>query len=124
RVHRLPESGMRISGNLAITGQCLQRIALPDGGIALDVVEHAVLQDEKAAVYPRAIARGLFLEAGDPVVLDVDGTEAARWLHRAHRGESGTSPVKGQLGRDVDVGETVAVGEAERLAIQIICNPL
>src|SRR6185312_2586727 len=103
RVHWLPESGMRISGNLAITGQCLQRIALPDGGVALDVVEHAVLQDEKAAVDPGAIAGRLFLEPGDPVVLDVDGTKSAWRLHRAHRGESGSGLVKGELSRDVDV---------------------
>ena len=57
------------------------------------------------------------------MVTEREGTEAAWRLHRGERGEGALLAVERQLGPDVDVGDAVAVGEAEGL-VEVVGHPL
>jgi hypothetical protein len=57
------EAGVVIDRALAVSRPSVQRVLLPDGGIAFDAIDHLGLQHEEAAVDPAAIAPGLFLRS-------------------------------------------------------------
>jgi hypothetical protein len=124
RVHVLPESAVVVDGELAVVHEAAQRLLLPDGGVALDVVEHARLADEEAAVDQVAVGGGLLAEAVHPVRLrrEVERAEAARLQHRRHGGERALLAVEGDQRADVDVGDPVAVGQAEGLVAEIVAH--
>jgi len=64
-IHRLPEAAVRVGRQLLVVRQALQRLALPDRRVALDVAERAGFEDEESTVDPGAIARRFFLETRD-----------------------------------------------------------
>ena len=66
RVHRLPEPFVTIGGQLTLACEALERLLLPHGVIAGNVVEHGGGEDEEAAVDPAAVANGLFLKRHPP----------------------------------------------------------
>src|SRR5688572_9661746 len=51
-IHRLEEAAMLVGHQLADAGQALQRLTLEDRLVVGQVVEHARLEDEEAAVDP------------------------------------------------------------------------
>src|SRR5437016_2687198 len=115
RIHRLPEAAVEMRRKRTLSCQTLQRLALPHGGIAFYVIENRRRQDEETAVDPAAIALGLFLKAGDEPVFQHKRTKAARRLHRGERRlDLPRAVVRDQLGH-VDVGDAVAIREAELL---------
>ncbi len=99
--------------HLAFAGQCLHRLFFPGGAVVGDVVDHLGREHEVAAVDPVAVALRLFLEADDALAVDVDRAEAPGRLHRGHGGQLAVFLVEGERGADVDVGDAVAIGEAE-----------
>src|SRR3954466_13294121 len=76
RVHRLPEPVVQIGRELALGGEALERIVLPDGGVTRDVGEDARLEHEEAAVDAAAVARGFLEKARDALVLHLQRAEA------------------------------------------------
>src|SRR5690606_40422026 len=52
RVHRLPETVVAICGELSRGRQFLHRAALPDGVVAIDQLDHLLLEHEEPAVDP------------------------------------------------------------------------
>src|SRR4051812_5094615 len=48
RIHRLPEAEVLPGVELAVRGEALERRGFPAGRVALDVVDHARLEDEEA----------------------------------------------------------------------------
>lgn len=100
-------------------GQALHGLALPDGGVAVDVVDDLGREHKEAAVDPGAIAVGLFLEAEDSLVVEAKRTEATRGLGSGECGELAVLLMEGDQGGDVDVADAVAIGEAEVVAIEV-----
>ncbi len=74
---------------------------------------HLRAKHEVAAVDQRAITLGLFLETDDAVLLDVERTEAPRRVSGGQRRDLAVLAVEIDRCADIDVGDTVAVGEAE-----------
>ena len=100
---------------LAVLGQPLQRLALPDRLVAVDVVEHLRLEHEEAAVDPALADLRLLGELGDAVAVEDEPAEARRRPHGGHRRQLAVGAVERDELGDVDVGDAVAVGEHERL---------
>ena len=125
-VHGLPEAVVTEGGELAFQGQTFHGLSLPDGGVAFDVVDDLGGEDEEAAVDPGAVAVGLFLEASDLVlaVVQIERAEAAWWLGGGEGGEFALFPVEGDQGRDVDVADAIAIGEAKVVAVEIRADAL
>src|SRR5258707_8183627 len=99
---------------LAAARQRLHRPALPRGGVAVDEIEYFGLEHEKAAVDPASVAGRLLGEAADLVLFDVDDAESARRLHGGQGRVRLLLAMKFDQRGDVDVGQTVAIREAER----------
>src|SRR5204863_1481730 len=83
-VHGLPEAIVRISHELAVSGQPGERLALQhdivvDGDVAL---EYLPLEHHEAAVDGAAARLGFLFEGlDDPAVANAQLTEPARWMH-------------------------------------------
>ena len=60
RVHRLPEAMVLVGGDLTLAAEGLEWIALPDGGVALNVGSDFGRENEEAAADPSTIALGFF----------------------------------------------------------------
>lgn len=123
-VHGLPEAVVAIGGELAFMGQALHGFTLPDGGVAVDVVDDLGGEDEEAAVDPGAVPVGLFLEAGDLGFREIECAKATGWLGGGQGGQFALFPVEGDQGADVDVADAVTVGEAEIVAVEVGANAL
>src|SRR5450631_1490628 len=99
---------------LAFFGESLERLFLPEGAVAVDVIEHLWLQYEEAAVDP-AFARLILL--GEVLHFVAGELEAAESCGRAHRRDGRQLPVRlMELDEllDVDIAHAVAVSQAKR----------
>src|SRR5439155_22501565 len=85
RIHRLPETCVLVSAELAVAGQSHQRIAFPRCVIALNVVDCSRLKDEKPSVDPCSVAGWLLGEARDAEVFDAHSTIPAGRLNGSQR---------------------------------------
>ncbi len=90
RIHARPEAEMAECHQLAVAREPFDRLTLPDGVVAVDVVEHAWIEREEAAVNPAFAVLGLLLEGGDLVAVESDTAEAGG---RPHRGDRRQPPV-------------------------------
>jgi len=73
-----------------------------------------VLEHEEAAVDHAAVTARLFDEAADlAAIADVDGAKARRRVGGGERVSLAMVAMEAKCGGDVDVADTVAVGEAE-----------
>src|SRR5690606_33920799 len=88
RIHRQPEAIVPEGGELAILGQALQRLLLPDRHVVRDVFDGTWLEHEEPAIDPCAIAARLLAEARDEIIAlrESERAEAPFGLHRRHRG--------------------------------------
>src|SRR5664279_1403678 len=102
-----------------VTRAPAHRALLPDGVRAVDVAPDVGRQHEEAAVGPAAVAARLLLELAHARALDVERAEATRRLHGGDRRAGPLFAMEGHERRDVDVGEAVAVGEAEVLVAHV-----
>src|SRR4051794_9156941 len=118
-VHRVPEAPVEVGLQVPLGGQRLERLALPHGRVAVDVAPDVGLEDEEAAVDPRAVPARLLEEPGDAVAVDLQRAEATARLHGGDGGERAAGAVVPDERGDVDVGDAVAVGEAERLVAYV-----
>lgn len=74
--------------------------------------QHKEATDDKAAV-----ATGFFGEGRHGITVALQRTVASGRLHRGDSSESAVLLVKGDRGADIDVAQTIAVGEAETLVV-------
>ena len=111
----MPETVVEAHRKLPLLGQPLQRLALPDRVIAGDIGADLGARDEEAAIDPAAIAHRLLGEARHPRAVMADGAEAAGRLHRRHGAEPALVAMEIDQATHVDIGDAVAIGEAERL---------
>src|SRR5258708_18929186 len=111
-------------GEFPLPRQALERLAFPHGGIAADVIYHLRRQHEKSAADPTTVTIRFFDELRNHVLLDVHRAEAARWLDGRHGSKPVLRLVESDEGGHVDVGESVAIGEAEILIAEIRAGAL
>src|SRR3546814_15687087 len=103
-VEVLPEPVVPVGDQLALLGQCLERLAFPGGLVAVDVVEHLGLEDEEAAVDVVAVVVRLLAEAAHPLFAgqQAEGAEAAGLGPRRHGGQRSRPAVAVEPRGDVD----------------------
>src|SRR3972149_9596924 len=94
-----------------------QRRAFPARIISLDQSEALGRKDKEAAIDQAAVAAWLFREGRDLVALQLERTITASRVDGGYGAPPAVVSMKCNLGRDVDIGQTVAVGEAEGLFI-------
>ena len=83
---------------------------------------HLRRHNEEATVDPPAVAARLFREAYGAVAIIIECTEAARWLNRGDSRQPALASVQVDDRAHVDIGDTIAIGQAERLFIAHIRN--
>src|SRR5450756_892480 len=101
--------------------QVLKRRALPDSRIVLDVVENAGFQDEEAAIDVVTVARRLLTEIRHHILIsEVQSAKTPLGPDSGQRGQGSSPLVRGNECRDVDVGDTVSVGQQEGFTIYVL----
>src|SRR3546814_9316811 len=112
---------MSVGGELALGGERLERRAFPGGGIAVDVVDRLGLDDEEAAVDVADVLVRLLAEGADAVRSghQVEHAETARRPYGGQGGQRAAAAMERELPGDVDVGDAVAIGETEGIAVEI-----
>src|ERR1700733_7493804 len=109
RIHRLPETFMEERLDLASFDEGLNRFAFEHLRIVGDGIDRFWIEDEESAVDPPALVGGLLLERIDLRVFEPKGAEAG---HRLNARKSDQLPMRlmeGDRGRDIDVGDTIAI---------------
>ena len=109
----MPEPLVEVDRELPVGGQRAQRPVLEEElRVLVEVLERLALEDEEA---PRddALRHGLLRELDDTAAGGLHLAVARGGVHARHRGEPALAPVVVEQRADVDVGDGVAVGQAE-----------
>src|SRR5204863_2683149 len=117
-VHRRPVARMLIHSELAGGREALERLPFERRGVR-EVLEDAGLEDKEAAVHPAFLELRLLAEAERHPVLHVELAEARERPDPGYRRELAVLPVEAQEGREVDVGEPVAVRAHEGFLLDV-----
>ena len=124
-VHRLPVAVVSVGLQLPLRRQALQGLGLLGGGIGADGVENARLQHKETALDPATIALGFFLKTSHSIPLNqMQRAKGSRWLNRGEGGQFPSRTMGGDGGADVDIGNAIAVGEAEGFITHVALHPL
>src|SRR3546814_4978248 len=92
-------------------------------GIARQIIQHARLEHEEAAVDPGFLLLHLFGELDDLVALKLQIAEAGGRLNRRYGGELSVRAVEIQQRIDVYVADAVRIGDHEGLIVQPVAKP-
>src|SRR2546429_7905887 len=106
---------MLVGDELAVGREPGQDVALPDRAVALDEVENGRLDDEEPAVHLSRTRRVLLEHLGHAVAVYGYGPEPRGGTDDGHRRQQARPAVQLDRRADVDVGDPVAIGEAEGL---------
>ena len=96
----------------------LDGIFLEARTIGLEIIHNARLTDEEAAVDPSLACLRLLGESRHCVVVENDAAEAGGGTHCCYGHELAVGPVEAEQGTEVNVGDSVAVGDHKRLALE------
>src|SRR5450759_2742105 len=111
-----------VSRELIGSRQMLEGLPLPDGLVAGDQIDHLWRQHEEASIDPAAIAQGLLFEPTNVrlvIARETERPEARGRLSRSHCCHSPMALVELDQLFDIDVSQTISIGEAKRVAIEI-----
>ena len=111
-VHRMPETFVRKSRELAKARQRFERFAFPNGVIVRNIVYNRRGKHKETAIDP-AVTLGFFLKVGDPIAFDDQRSKASRRADCSDRGKHFLVAVKLQQGLQVDVGKPIAIRKKE-----------
>ncbi len=104
---------------MAVGSQPFQRLALPGGLVGLDIIDHFGFENEETAIDPSHLGVGLLVEARYCVVrVHVENAETARGGNCGDGGKLAVAAMERDHLGDVEIGDAVAIGEAER-AVEI-----
>src|SRR4029077_8779274 len=124
RVHRLPKAPMKVGGELSGGGEPLKRGFLPDRVVSFYKVRHGRLKDEKSTVDPGAVSWGLFVEAGHELSIEGEGSKSPGRLRSRHCRKFPVPRMIIQQITNVDIANTVSVGQAEPFPAKVPHHPL
>src|SRR3989344_282509 len=125
RVHAVPESGMAIGVQLAISGRGFQRFPLQHSVIAGNQVQETWRHYEKTAVYPILAELGLFHETGYfSACSHLEFSVARGGVNGGHRRESAVLVVEVSQCAQVNVRNAIAIGQHECFISQVRLKPL
>ena len=98
---------------MSIAGQTLQRLLLPMGAIAVDVIENFRLKDEECAVDPTLFGLRLFGKLDNLVSLHFEVAKAGCRPHRGKRRQSAVPAMKRQQFMKIEIGDSIPPGQHE-----------
>lgn len=79
----------------------------------------------KKPIDPAAIALRFFLKTSHAIPLNqMQRAKASRWLNRGEGGQFPSGTMGGDCGADVDIGNAIALGEAEGFITHVALHPL
>src|SRR5882757_4502081 len=112
---------MSVGSDATFLDQVLEWLAFPHRIVAADVGDGLGINDEKAAVYVVGVFVGFLAEPHDEILAgrEMKHAETAGRPHGGHRHQRSGALVESDQLADVDVGDAVPVGEAERLIVEI-----
>src|SRR5690606_10088845 len=119
----LPETTVLIAHQLTFLRQGPHGVLLPGGVITLDEIDDARLEHKEPAIDPAAVAQRLFLAPLHTGAITVHGTESSGRLHGRDGGKTAMLAMKRDQFANVDIGNTIAIGEAESFVTQVIPHP-
>ena len=115
---------MLVGHQLSLFRHGLQGSLFQDGAVPLDVVDELWLADHEADVDEVAVPLGLLPKFPDAAVLgDVQDAEPLSGIIGGHSDHLAVGAVEGQQLGDVQVGDTVAVGEHKGLIADVVLHP-
>ena len=116
--------GVAEGGKLPLAGEAAQRLLLPHLAVAVEVAPDLGESTKNPPLSHAPSPRGFSWKLRTCVAVELDGAEAAGGLHGGDRRERALLAVVGDQCGDVDVGEAVAIGEAEVLVTDVGERPL
>src|SRR6185437_762031 len=116
-VHRLPETAMLERHHLPHGCQADDGRAFKAAVVAVDKIENARRQNEKAAVDHAAVAGRFLGERYHLIPVTFERAVAAGWPHRRDRSQLAVTTVVLDGRANIDITDAVAIGEAKRLLI-------
>ena len=108
---------MEMHAQLAFGGQLFQRFALPNRGVAFDIVADLRRKHEKSGIDPAAIAHRLFLETQHAIAVGAQAAEASRRLRRGQRRQHALALVQCDDLLDVHIAHAIAIGQAKGFVV-------
>ena len=114
RVHTLPETVVLVSAHFALAGELREGVGFKCAVVSGQIRPDPGLKNHKAAVDRRGRRGRLLVKAGDNSFVDDDVPEPARRTHSRDGGKTSAAAVLRKRSVDVDIGQTIAVGEKER----------
>lgn len=121
RVHRPPEIRVLEGDELALGRQSLERGALPDGVVPVDVRDDGRVEHKKAAVDPTHLLVGLFAEAAHAErIVKLQNPEAAGRRHCRNGSLLGVRAVEVDDVANLYPGQAIAIRHAERFVPEVL----
>src|SRR6266513_5891747 len=114
----MPKSLMSVRRELAFARQTFKGLALTHRLLSGEVIDDPRRQYEKSAVDPAASLR-LLPETCDLVSVCNQGSKASRWGHGSHCGQDFFPVVMVDKSLEVDIGNTITIGEVEFFIAEI-----
>src|SRR3990170_3753928 len=105
---------MPVPNKLSVAGKFLHRFSLPDGAIILYIVDRFRVQNKESAVDPPLAGLRLLIERGYLVAFKSNSAETFGCTHGRHGRQLAMGLMELQQGFEIDIGNTVAIGEHER----------
>src|SRR5271166_2244257 len=118
-VHWMPKTAVKMHTQLAFRGQPLERLALPNGRVALDVRVHTLVDDEEPRIDPAAVAFGLFHECRHFRSIVTYRTKSSRRLRGGYGREQSLALMQTDDLADVHIADAIAVSHAEKITFDV-----
>src|SRR5581483_3736042 len=109
-----PKSRVAIGDKLAVVNQSFQQIGFKHIAVVGEIFEDSRLEHHETAVDPALVDLLLFAKADRLVAIERDAAKSGGRTNRGNRGKSFPGTVVCDHLVQIDIGDTVAVGEHER----------
>src|SRR5690348_10504030 len=103
--------------HMSLSGQILYVIFFPNSFVAADIVDDLSIKHEKSPIDPAFSFLGFFMKFCNRIVSEHDPAEPRRRTHGGNGGNLSTIAMKLQQSCNVDICDTVTIGEHERVVI-------
>src|SRR5215510_7215276 len=107
-----------ITHQFSILCHVLDRIAFPNGVIAVDVVEDTAVEEEIPTIDPTLASLRLFVEGGNAAIVKGNATKTRWRAYGRDRRQLAVGVMERHQSREIDISNTIAIGEHEGLVVR------
>jgi len=124
-IHRLSEPPMPKGRKSVVLCEPLKRLPFLRRAVVVNIFDRRRFNDEESAVDPSHLIVRVFMEASYNFgFADIEDAEPSKRRHRRHRRQASLRDMKIHQRANIDIGNTVAMGQTECLVAEIRRNPL